>query len=78
MTLAPAALTGIGVVAGDHARAAMLLALMDGRAYAASGLVRVATAALQTANSHLRGLGDAGLVAVQRDASATIAWHRRR
>lgn len=65
MTLPLASITSIGAVVGDHARAAMLLMLMDGRAYTASELARIAAITPQTASSHLRRLGDAGLVAVQ-------------
>lgn len=65
MTFPLASLTRIGAVVGDHARAAMLLALMDGRAYTAAELARIAAITPQTASAHLRRLGDAGLIAVR-------------
>lgn len=74
MNLVLASITDIGAVVGDHARAAMLLALMDGRAYTASELARVAAITPQTASAHLRRLCDAGLVAVQ--AQGRHRYHR--
>jgi hypothetical protein len=40
----------VAALAGDHARAGMLLALMDGRALTASELARVAGVTPQTAS----------------------------
>ena len=56
----------IAGLAGDPARAAMLQAMMDGRALTASELARVAGITPQTASSHLARLTDAGLLAVEK------------
>ena len=49
----------IGLLIGEPARAAMLGALMDGRALTAGELARVAGIAPQTASGHLSRLADA-------------------
>lgn len=54
----------IAALAGDPARAAMLHALMDGRALTASELARAAGVTPQTASGHLARLATAGLLAV--------------
>jgi DNA-binding transcriptional ArsR family regulator len=59
-----ARLAEIAALVGDPARTAMLQALMDGRALAASELARVAGIAPQTASGHLAKLAEAGLVSV--------------
>jgi DNA-binding transcriptional ArsR family regulator len=51
---------------GDPARAAMLIALMDGRALTAGELARAAGVAPQTASGHLAKMGEAGLLGVAR------------
>lgn len=51
---------------GEPARAAMLNALMDGRALTAHELAVVASITPQTASSHLGRLTDAGLITVER------------
>ncbi len=56
----------IAALAGDPARAAMLQAMMDGRALTASELAHVAGIAPQTASSHLAQLADGGLLAVEK------------
>jgi DNA-binding transcriptional ArsR family regulator len=56
----------IAALAGDPARAAMLHAMMDGRALTASELARAAGIAPQTASSHLARLTEAGLLAVEK------------
>jgi DNA-binding transcriptional ArsR family regulator len=56
----------IGLLIGEPARAAMLGALMDGRALSASELSRVAGVTPQTASGHLARLTDANLLAVER------------
>ncbi len=56
----------IGMLVGDPARAAMLGALMDGRALTASELAGVAGITPQTASSHLARLTGAGLLKVER------------
>jgi len=48
----------------DRARAAMLLALLDGRPLAAGELARVAGVTAQTASAHLAKLRDGGLISV--------------
>ena len=52
----------IAALAGDPARAAMLHALMDGRALTASELAGVAGITAQTASSHLARMTEAGLL----------------
>lgn len=54
----------VAALAGDPARAAMLHALMDGRALTATELSRVAGVAPQTASGHLARMATGGLVAV--------------
>jgi DNA-binding transcriptional ArsR family regulator len=49
---------------GDPARAAMLLALLDGRALPATQLAWIAGVSPQAASNHLAKLADGGLVAV--------------
>jgi DNA-binding transcriptional ArsR family regulator len=56
----------IAALAGDPARAAMLHALMDGRALTAGELARVAGITPQTASAHLARMTDAALLAVER------------
>ena len=71
----------IAALAGDISRAAMLHALMDGRALTASELSRVAGIMPQTASTHLHRLVEAGLLNVvkqgrhryHRLASPTVA-----
>jgi DNA-binding transcriptional ArsR family regulator len=52
----------VAALAGDPARAAMLHALMDGRALTASELARVAGVAAQTASGHLARMTAVGLL----------------
>src|SRR3981081_2506356 len=59
-----AAFAEVAAMAGDPARAAMLHALMDGRALTASELARVAGIAPQTASGHLARMTETGLLAV--------------
>jgi DNA-binding transcriptional ArsR family regulator len=56
----------VASLAGDPARAAMLHALMDGRALTASELARVAGITPQTASGHLARMVAAGLIQVER------------
>ena len=56
----------IAALAGDPARAAMLHALMDGRALTATELARAARVTAQTASSHLARLTSAGLLRVEK------------
>jgi len=56
----------IGMLVGEPARAAILGALMDGRALTATELSRIAGVTPQTASSHLARLTSANLVAVQK------------
>ncbi|MDF1793418.1 MAG: helix-turn-helix transcriptional regulator [Thalassobaculaceae bacterium] len=56
----------IGLLIGEPARAAMLGALMDGRALTASELAGVAGITPQTASGHLSRLSEANLLAVER------------
>jgi DNA-binding transcriptional ArsR family regulator len=55
----------IGALVGEPARAAMLAALMDGRALTASELACLSQVTPQTASSHLARLTSAGLLSVQ-------------
>jgi len=59
-------LAEIGDLVGDPARAAMLWALMDGRAFSAGELADIAGVAPQTASGHLARLLAADLLAVER------------
>jgi DNA-binding transcriptional ArsR family regulator len=76
-----AAFAETAALAGDPARANMLMALMDGRALTASELARAAGVTPQTASGHLGRLVAAGLLAVHcqgrhhyhRLASAAVA-----
>jgi DNA-binding transcriptional ArsR family regulator len=61
-----ASFAAVAALAGDPARAAMLHALMDGRALTAAELARVAGVMPQTASGHLARLNEAGLLAVER------------
>lgn len=66
---------------GGHTRAAMLVALMDGRALTAGELARAGGVTAQTASGHLAKMLEAGLLALEaqgrhryyRLASATVA-----
>ncbi|MCA0449718.1 MAG: helix-turn-helix domain-containing protein, partial [Proteobacteria bacterium] len=60
-----ASVAEIASLAGDPARAAMLLELMDGRALTAGELARAANVAPQTASGHLAKLAKAGLVTIR-------------
>jgi DNA-binding transcriptional ArsR family regulator len=65
-TTAAPAIAPVAALIGDPARAAMLCALMDGRALTASELGEAAGVAPPTASGHLAKLADAGLVVVER------------
>jgi len=65
MPVAPA-LADVAALIADPSRAAMLLTLMDGRALTGSELALAAGVGLPTASAHLSRLGDAGLVAGER------------
>ena len=56
----------IGVLIGDNTRAAMLSALMSGKALTATELARTAGITQQTASSHLAKLHDGGLLCVRK------------
>lgn len=56
----------IGALIGDPARAAMLTALMSGKALTASELARVAGIGAPTASAHLVKLTEGGLIAVEK------------
>jgi DNA-binding transcriptional ArsR family regulator len=57
-------ITGTAALLADPARAAMLDALLDGRALSAGELARRARVSAPTASAHLRRLLDGGLLAV--------------
>ena len=56
----------VAALAGDPARAAMLMALLDGRAFTASELARLAGVTPQTVSGHVARLTTAGLVSVEK------------
>jgi DNA-binding transcriptional ArsR family regulator len=56
----------VAALAGDPARAAMLHALMDGRALTASELARVGSITAQTTSSHLARMASVGLITVEK------------
>src|SRR3981081_3202659 len=60
----PAAFAEVAAMAGDPARAAMLHALMDGRAPTATPTPQGAGTAPQTASGHLARMTETGLLAV--------------
>jgi len=60
-----ARLTETAALIGDPARATMLYALMDGRAFTAGELAQVAGITPQTASGHLAQLVTAGMLAVE-------------
>lgn len=55
----------IAALVGDPSRAAMLAALMDGRALTANELASVAGVTAQTASSHLGRLATAGMLTIE-------------
>lgn len=59
-------LAAIGRLLGEPSRAAMLMTLMDGRAFTAAELARAAGVTPQTASAHLAQLLDAGLLQERR------------
>jgi len=59
-------ITEIAALLGDPARAAMMHALLDGRALTATELANVAGIAPQTASGHLMRMTRAGLLAMER------------
>lgn len=61
-----AKLASVAALLGDPARAAMLQAMMDGRALTATELAGVAGITPQTASSHLARLTGAGLLAMEK------------
>src|SRR5438105_2680362 len=56
----------VASLAGDPARAAMLHALMDGRALTASELAHAASVTPQTASGHLARMATAGLLGLEK------------
>jgi DNA-binding transcriptional ArsR family regulator len=69
----------VAALSGDPARAAMLQALMDGRALTASELARVAGITPQTASGHLNRMTATGPLSVEkRGGIATTGWQRHR
>lgn len=56
----------VASLAGDPARAAMLHALMDGRALTATELAHAASVAPQTASGHLTRMATAGLLGMEK------------
>lgn len=56
----------VAAAVGEPARAAMLAALMDGRALTATELAEVAAITPQTASGHLARLASAGLIAAEK------------
>jgi len=64
MTQQPSVLA-VRALAGDPARAAMLVSLLDGRAFSAGELAYASRITAQTARSRLAKLLDGGLLAVE-------------
>lgn len=64
--LTTAGLAELAALVGEPGRAAMLLALMDGRALTATELAGVAGVQPSTASAHLARMTEAGLLAVER------------
>lgn len=64
-SLTPHQLAEFGSLLAEPARAAMLLALVDGTAHPAGELARAAGIGAPTASAHLKRLLDGGLLAVQ-------------
>lgn len=64
--VSPNQLAEIGLLLGEPARAAMLMALMDGRALTAAELALAAGITPQTASTHLARLASANMLAVQK------------
>lgn len=64
--VSPNRIAEVAAVIGEPARAAMLTALMDGRALTASELAAVASITAQTASTHLARMLAAGMVSVER------------
>jgi DNA-binding transcriptional ArsR family regulator len=56
----------VGRLVGEPARAAMLMTLMDGRAFTAAELARAARITPQTASAHLGQLTSAGLLCMRK------------
>ena len=79
--LTTSGLAEIAALVGEPARAAMLVALMDGRALTAGELAAAGGVTPQTASAHLARLSQAGLLALERQgrhryhrlASAAVA-----
>ncbi len=69
-----ATLASVASLVGDASRAAMLAALLDGRALTAGELARVAWIAPQTASGHLAQLVDGGLL--DRDVQGRHRYYR--
>ncbi len=66
MILSPESVARFAAMLADRSRAAMCLALMDGRAWTAGELARHAGIAAPTASEHLNQLVQAGLLTEQR------------
>lgn len=66
-TLATPDISRIAALIGDPVRAAMLTALMSGKALTASELARETGVTLQTVSRHLARLHDAGLIFLRRE-----------
>ena len=68
-------IASIAALLADPTRAAMLLALSDGRAFTASELAKSARVAPSTASEHLGRLVEAELLAVvKQGAIASTSW----
>jgi len=63
--LSIAGLAEIAALVGDRSRAAMLMALMDGRALTAGELARAAGVTAQTASGHLAKMLEAGMLVLE-------------
>lgn len=61
------AISTLGYLLADPGRAAMLVALLEGRALPAGELARAASVSAQSASAHLAKLSRGGLITMQRD-----------
>lgn len=61
------AISTLGYLLADPGRAAMLVALLEGRALPAGELARAASVSAQSASAHLSKLSRGGLITMQRD-----------
>lgn len=74
MILAPESVAHFASLLADRSRAAMCIALLDGRAWTASELASYAGVARPTASGHLNQLVEAGVLAEERQGRHRYLW----